>query len=436
MYVRAIETRTASPATGQVGAAPGGGANDGREASAKEFDPASFDPHDPAYLADPYPTYALFREHAPVAQVQPYGSWWVFRHADCMRALDERDVWVKNPPGGTPAPPGPFAMMAAFPESLFVTDPPFHARLRGLIEPGFTSAIEGADKLASELAEPLLKAAREQGKLELVSGYALPLPAHALFAILGIADGGPGAPIWNGLIAWQQAIATAHDITQPVLVRGLGATCSMALNSFFEGMLLSQGQRPESSQGLVGEMCRTLREAGLSPQQVQVCASDLLVAGYLSTTFMIGLGVRNLLLHPDQLRRLRENPALIGPAFEEMLRFDPGVHIVDRCAATETELGGHRFAPGDTISIVLGSAGRDADAYTAPDSFDIEREDARHMAFGWGIHECIGAPLARTVGPVAIELLLREFDELSLDGEPQWQTDPYLRAPTSLPLSV
>jgi cytochrome P450 len=437
MYVRAIDTATAHDKVAGTGALPGADAEQatGRaQASVQEFDPASFDPHDPAFLADPYPTYALFREHAPVHAVQPYDSWWVFRHADCVRALDEQDVWVKNPPGGAPAPEGPFAMMAAFPESLFFTDPPFHAGLRGLIEPGFTNAIEGADQLVRELAAPLLRDARERGSLELISEYALPLPARVLFAIMGIPDGGAGQPIWNGLIAWQQAIAAAHDITQPVLVRGLGATCSMALNSFFEGMLLSQGQDPQPSPGLVLDLCHTLRGAGLSAQHVQVCASDLLVAGYLSTTFIIGLGVRNLLLHPDQRQRLRENPTLIGSAFEEMLRFDPSVHIVERCAATATELGGRRFAPGESISVVLGSAGRDEAACPDPDRFDIRREPAGQMAFGWGIHQCIGAPLARTVGPVAIEMLLAEFDDLSLEGEPQWQTDPYLRALTSAPL--
>ena len=119
-----------------------------------------------------------------------------------------------------------------------------------------------------------------------------------------------------------------------------------------------------------------------------------------------------------------------------MLRFDPAVHIVDRCAATETELGGHRFAPGEAISLVLGSANRDPGVFPDPDRFDIERDAGGHLSFGRGIHECIGAPLSRTVGPVALELLLAQFDELALEGEPLWQTDPYLHALTSLPLRV
>jgi cytochrome P450 len=437
MYVRAIETETAGVTRRDAGSADAPAARaTAATADSRDFNPATFDPHDAAFLADPYPTYARFREQAPVHQVQPYGSCWVFRYADCVRALEEQDVWVKNPPGGAPTPEGPFGMMASFPPSLFFTDPPHHEGLRGLLEPGFTSAIENAGEIARELGAPLLRSARERGSLELVSDYALPLPAQVLFTIMGIPDGGVGQPIWNGLIAWQQAIASAHDITQPVLVRGLGATCSMALNSFFEGMLVAEGEQTQVPSGLCSEMSRALLDAGRSTQHVQVCASDLLVAGYLSTTFILGLGVRNLLLHPDQLQRLRANPELMGRAFEEMLRFDPCVHIVERCAACETDLGGRRFAPGETISVVLGSAGRDPDVCADPDRFDIEREPSPHIAFGRGIHHCIGAPLARIVGPIALELLLTEFDELALDGQPQWQTDPFLHALTTLPLRI
>jgi cytochrome P450 len=181
-------------------------------------------------------------------------------------------------------------------------------------------------------------------------------------------------------------------------------------------------------------MCSTFLDAGLSPQQVQVCASDLLVAGYLSTTFIIGLGVRNLLLHPRQLKKLRADPSLAHSALEEMLRFDGSVHIVDRCAGRQTELGGRKFAPGDKISVVIGSANRDPEGFPEPDRFDIERNETTHVAFGEGIHYCLGAPLARIVAPVALEALLAEFPELTLDALPQWQTDPYLRALTSLPL--
>jgi cytochrome P450 len=234
-------------------------------------------------------------------------------------------------------------------------------------------------------------------------------------------------------MSWQAAIVAAHDITQSAAVRGGGATCSMALNTFFEGLLLSDDATPGT--GLFAQICHAFTRAGLTPQQVQMCATDFLVAGYVSTTFLIGTGTRNLLLNPDQLAALREDPTLIDGAVKEMLRFDAPAQLVDRCAAADTELGGVAFRAGDRVTAVLGSADHDLEAFATPDQFLITRDADAHLSFGAGIHHCIGAPLVRIVAPIAFTMLLSEFPRLALDGLAQWQTDPYLRAVSSLPLS-
>jgi cytochrome P450 len=167
-----------------------------------------------------------------------------------------------------------------------------------------------------------------------------------------------------------------------------------------------------------------------------MCATDFLVAGYASTTFLIGTGTRNLLNNPDQLASLRADPTLISGAIEEMLRFDAPAQLVDRCAAVDTDLGGHHFKAGDRVTAVLGSADRDPRVFTTPDQFAINRGQQNHLSFGAGIHYCIGAPLVRLVGPVAFTMLLAAFPDLSIDGTSQWQTDPYLRAVSSLPLKL
>jgi cytochrome P450 len=396
---------------------------------ADAFDPTAFNPHDPAFLADPYPTYAAFRARVPICPVKPYGSDWLFTHADCEQVLKATDVWIKNAPGGRAGGYGPYEMMSSFPPGLFASDPPLHTQLRNILGPLFDQAIQDAPTIAGKIAEPLLNTARAHGRIELVSDYALPVPAGVLFTLLGIPND-PG--VWQGLITWQAAIAAAHDITQSAAVRGAGATCSMALNTFFEGMLLAGRGKPAN--GLFGEICAAFATAGLSTQEVQMCAIDFLVAGYLSTTFIIGTGTRNLLLNPDQLQALRDRPELIHGAVEEMLRFDAPAQLADRCAAVPTELGGRRYEPGAKVTAVLGSADRDAGAFTDPDRFLVERADEPHLSFGAGIHFCIGAPLVRLVAPVAIQMLLSAFPGLALDGVVQWQTDPYLRAVTSLPL--
>ena len=393
------------------------------------FDPNQFNPHDPTFLGDPYPTYASFREQAPIHTVMPYQSDWIFRYADCQQVLTATETWVKNSPTGSTPGYGPYEVMASFPPGLFGSDPPLHTHLRSILEPLFDQAIKVAPTLATQIGESLLATARQHGRIELISDYALPLPSSVLFTLLGIPKD-PG--VWSGLITWQAVIAAAHDITQSPAVRGSGATCSMALNSFFEGMLLRNRNQPPA--GLFAQICDAFTTAGLSPQQVQTVGSDFLVAGYLSTTFIIGTGIRNLLLNPDELQSLRDQPSLVGGAVEEMLRFDAPAQLADRYAAVATEIDGHQYEPGAKVTVVLGSGDHDPSVFTDPDKFLIARPDATHLSFGAGIHYCIGAPLVRLVAPVAIELLLTEFPQLSLDGVPQWQTDPYLRAVTNLPL--
>jgi cytochrome P450 len=400
-------------------------------AMANGWSPEEFNPHDPAFLADPYPTYKHFRDQAPIHRVGLYESDWMFRYADCEQVLTGTDTWIKNPPCGASPGPGPLRMMSSFPEGLFASDPPLHTLLRKILEPLFTQTIQSAPALAAKLATPLLDSAREHGRIELISDYALPLPAGVFFTLLGIPheDG-----VWEGLIEWQAAIAAAHDVTQSTIVRVTGATCSMALNSFFEGMLLKNRSAP--GDGLFGKICEAFSDAGLSPQEVQMCACDFLVAGYLSTTFIIGTGVRNLLLNPRELASLREGPQQIDTALEEMLRFDGPVQVIDRFAATDTEVGGRSYPKGSKVTAVVGAADHDPSVFDDPETFLIDRAGKRHLSFGAGIHACIGAPLVRLVGPVAINMLLAEFPGLAVDGLPQWQTDPYLRAVTNLPLRL
>jgi cytochrome P450 len=391
--------------------------------------PDQFDPHDPSFLADPYPTYASFRTQAPITPVKPYGCNWLFAYEHCKQVLDDEDVWVKHSPLGDPKPYGQFEVTSNFPPGLFASDPPLHTQLRGILEPLFDTAIEAAAEIARRIAEPLLAAAHQHGRMELISDYALRLPAGVLFTLLGIPDD-PG--VWGGLMSWQAAIVAAHDITQSAAVRGAGATCSMALNTFFEGLLLSDAT---PGTGLFGQICRAFKNAGLPPQQVQMCATDFLVAGYVSTTFLIGTGTRSLLLNPDQLAALREDSGLIDGAVKEMLRFDAPAQLVDRCAAVDTELGGVAFKAGDRVTAVLGSADHDPEVFDTPDQFLITRDADAHLSFGSGIHRCIGAPLVRIVAPIAFTMLLSEFPGLALDGLAQWGADPYLRAVSSLPLS-
>jgi cytochrome P450 len=418
---------------------------------APAFDPSAFNPHDPAYSANPYPTYAQFRKNAPVFWVEPYNSYWVFRYEDAMRVFNDSDNF--GPAPGPPAPPGvndyiknriapppappaaPFDVLANLPEGLFFLDPPEHGHVRGLIEPLFLQSIQNATTVAAIAARQALVAAKQSGVIELYTSYALPMPAAVLMTAMGLPQRD-----WMGLGAWIGANVAGHDITQPVGVQAAGATSFMAINAYLN-MLMRGCPFGATKGGLLDLMMENATGPGkMDSAQVQTTTANLLIAGYLSTTFLIATGTYNL-LRTNQVDLLRQKPELLMNAINEMLRFDAPAQLVDRYVAKQSvTLGGRQLIEGDPVTVVLGSANHDESVFPDAETFDITRTfDPKwpHLGFGWGIHHCIGAPLVMGhTAPVAFQTLLDELPSFSLAGTPQWQTDPYLRSVSNLPLSI
>ncbi len=394
------------------------------------FDPTKFNPFDPAFLADPYPTYSSFREQAPVATVNltPDGknsAYWVFLDQDVRTVLNETEVFVKA--GRTVGSPVslPFGVLGVMPSGLFSSNPPEHTELRSTIEPLFMKAIANASTVAASVIDAQMQTVSATRRFELIQDFALPVPAGVLYNIHGFAGAG------MVLTGWITAIVGAHNAMSPIGVKAQGGTCAMALRSFFEGLIAVNAEQPVG--GLFGMMCDAVGH-GLTAEDVEASMADMTVAGYISTTFLIGSGIRALLNNPDQVQALRDDPTLMPAAIEEMMRFDAPAQLVDRVVTQPITLSGVQLKPGDKISAVLGSANRDPAVYKNPDQFDIRRADPSQVAFGGGIHYCIGAPLARITTPAAISALMT-LDDLRLNGTPQWQTDPYLRGLTSLPVA-
>jgi cytochrome P450 len=188
--------------------------------------------------------------------------------------------------------------------------------------------------------------------------------------------------------------------------------------------------------GLVAAMQGTGCARGMTDDEACASAVNLAVAGYLSTTFLIATGTLNLLQQQGAWQMLSENPDRLPMALEELLRFDAPAQLVDRYAAVDMELGGVVLKEGDLVTAVLGSANHDDDTFPNPDVLDLARNPVGHFTFGDGIHVCLGAPLARTVAPIAFKALLAAYPRLHLAGMPQWQTDPYLRSVSSLPVAI
>jgi cytochrome P450 len=369
-----------------------------------------------------------------------------------MRVFNDSDNF--GPAPGPPAPPGvndyvknriepppslapgPFDVLANMPLGLFFLDPPVHGTVRGLIEPSFGQAIAEASVVAAIAARQELVAAKQSGMIELYTSYALPMPAAVLLTVLGIPT-----QDWMGIGQWIGANVAGHDITQPAAVQAMGATCFMAINAYLQALTSGNGPVQPTSGGLLDLLARNaVGPDKLSTAQVQTSTGNLMIAGYLSTTFLIATGTYNL-LRTNQLELLRQQPSLLMNAINEMLRFDAPAQLVDRFVARQrVTLGGKQLIAGDPVTVILGSANHDETVFRDPEQFDITRTfDPKwpHLGFGWGIHRCIGAPLVMEhTAPVAFRTLLQELPSIRLAGTPQWQTDPYLRSVSNLPLDV
>jgi cytochrome P450 len=356
-------------------------------------------------------------------------AWWVFRDADVRQALESPAVFVKQ--AGPPAPPSsppamPLQMLSELPPGLLGSDPPRHDEVRAAVSPAFTSALSDAAAAAESIAAQCLQNVAHTRRFDLVQNVALPVPSSVLLHVLGLPP--THLPMLQN---WAQSAATAHNITQPAGVQVYGGLCSFAMRTYYDAMVtMWQGQ---SAPGMLGGVCQQIGKS-LQLHDVQAVMSDMLVAGYITTMYVISTGIMNLLQNPDQLAKLKATPALITGAVEEMLRHDSPAQMLDRVAASDTTLGGVAIKAGERVVLVLGSANRDEARWANPDAFDITRDNSDQIAFGDGIHTCIGAPLARITAPAAIKALLT-LDDLRIDGFPQWQPDPYLRGPVSLPVA-
>jgi cytochrome P450 len=392
-----------------------------------EWNPYAFDPHQPAFLNDPYPTYERFRAKAPAFYVSQYSSRWFFRHADCQQILDGTETFVKAKPGGAPPRPGPVGIMSVYPHGIFTSDPPRHTALRSQIEPPFMAALATARPMAEGYVTGILNKLGPTGYMELVTDYALPIPAFVLFDLVGIpAD----ELVRRGLLAWEIPIVRANDPTQTIRAQFEGATAVMALHHYLQGLL--RKYRLGGGPGLLGTLAQAIGPT-LTEEDVYASCVDFVVAGYLSTTWLIASAIQALVAHPSQLQELRDRPDKIDDALTEALRLEPPFQLIDRYVAQETTLCGIDLKVGDKVTAVVGAANHDPAVFPDPDDFDMDRGDTAQLAFGSGIHYCIGAPLARMVAPAMLAGLLR-LDDLAIDGYAQWGSDPFLRGMTNLPL--
>ena len=415
-----------------------------------------FDPRVPGFVADPYPAYARLRARDPLPFVEATGDWWALRHADCVRVLSE-ECFVKGPRTEPELPPA-FAHLPRLGASMLASDPPDHTRLRALVNRAFTPrVVEHLRPRIQAIAGTLLDAITARGRgrpgsarsgstcaaasdagsdagggsaLELMEDFAFPLPAIVIAEMLGV----PPADR-ERFQGWSRRVVQLLDGTQPEEVRRDGWRAHLELLDYFDRLI--RERRHGGPGNLIAELVAAEEDGDrLSADEVLRMCSLLLTAGHETTTHLIGVGTLTLLQHPAQWRLLREHPELAPSAVEELLRFSPPVQIDGRVAAVDVELGGRRIAAGQWVLTIIGAANRDPEVFAHPERLDLTRTRNPHLAFGRGIHFCLGAPLARLEAQIAFTELSRRLPALRLDAAagPQWGTNTVIRGLRSLPL--
>lgn len=396
----------------------------------------------PDFVKDPHPFYARLRENGPVhPALLADGSeaWLVVGYEEARRALAHPGLRKDAAVGGTAwrqrhlgAAEVPGSTLG---RHLLSVDPPDHTRLRRLVSKAFTPRrIETLRPRVQGITDDLLDALPASGRVDLVDALAYPLPTAVICEVLGVP-----LPDKERFRAWSEQIVT------PAGDRAPGA--HQATGEFVDYLReLIDTKRGRPADDLLSDLIQATDEDGdrLSAVELLSMAFLLLVAGHETTVNLIGNGMLALLTHPDQLAALRADPELLDGAVEEMLRYEgPLESATIRFTGEPVELGG-TVIPGDgqQVIIVLASAHRDGDQYDAPHTFDIRRagraaDGSQHLAFGHGIHFCLGAPLARMEGRIAVRSLLDRCPDLALDIDPdalQWRSGRLIRGIRHLPV--
>ncbi|MDP9364715.1 MAG: cytochrome P450 [Chloroflexota bacterium] len=392
-----------------------------------------------AFVADPYPVYDRLREEAPVYRSEAVGAWVLTRYDDVAatlkdpRRLSSRGrfsaVLDRLEPDERPR----FRPLEDhFAVGLLGSDPPDHTRLRGLINRAFTPrVVEALRPRVQQIVDGLLDAVRDRGGMDAIADFAYPLPATVIAELLGAPhDTLDEFKRWSdGILSFQGTGQTSPE-TLDRAQRDL-----LEMRAFLTELL--EHRRHAPADDLLSRMVAAEADGDkLSSAELLTTCVTLLTAGHETTTNLIGNGLLSLLRHPDQLRRLRDDPALMPTAVEEMLRFESPLQRNPRRVAEDLELGGQTLRRGDFVLQVLGAANHDPARFPDPHRFDVARQPNRHLAFGHGIHFCLGAPLARIEAPIALGALIERFPDLRLATDaPDWQPHGLLRALKALPVA-
>lgn len=365
------------------------------------------------FLLDPYPAYRALREQAPVFYDAERRRWLLTRHDDVFNALrDDEHFTAQQEMAGS-----------VQPASMLVSDPPQHTRLRNLVSKAFTPrAVRSYAPMIERLVEDLLAELRSGEEVDIIARFAYPLPITVIAEMMGVAQ--DRRDFFHEV---SSAIAVSlGPITDPVVARRAGEAGGR-LSAYFSELIAERERQPRDD--LVTALLQA-EEAGdlLSRRELISMLTLLLIGGHETTVNLIANALLAMLRNPDQFALFRDTPGLERQGVEEFLRYDSPVQYTGRMTRTPVEIGGVAIPAGAHVRMILAAANRDPAIWREPDRLDIERELHPNIAFGMGIHTCLGAPLARLEAEIAIPALVRRFPKMQLAGRPlRYRTASVLR---------
>jgi cytochrome P450 len=401
-----------------------------------------YDPRRPQEIADPFPTFARLRAADPLHWSNVLGGWVLTRYRDVRAALFDRRLSADRitPFRDHLAPQQQAAMrdaLATLGLWAVFNDPPEHTRRRGLLNKAFTPrAVAALRPTVEAIVGRLVDAVAAREHFDLIADFAYPLPATVIAGMIGV----PASDLerfkrWSDDIAAFVGSALATPDKRQRAERGM-----RDMTDYFRTMVADHRAHPRDD--ILGGLIAAEDEGKrLSEEEIVASSILLLFAGHETTTNLIGNGLLALLRHPAELALLRERPALIGSAVEEMLRYDGPTQAMTRIALEDVVFSDAAGEPrtvrrGDRLFLLLNAANRDPEIFAEPERFRVARDDNRHLAFGYGPHFCLGAPLARLEAAIGVAALIDRLPRLALaEPNPVWSDSFALRGVSRLQVS-
>ena len=389
-----------------------------------------YNPFSAAMARNPYPIYAELRARAPVHRNRLLDAWVLSRHADVDAVLRDFRRFSNDQRKRDPVRRRRSTLpQIPYPTILFL-DPPDHTRLRALVNKAFTpKAVADLEPRIRRMTRTLLDAAADPNGFDLMETLANPLPVMVIADMLGV-------PVEDRAQFREWSNRRAR-ILEPTVSRRefrIAEEASKSLDTYFLSIIKARRIVPRDD--IISALIQ-VEEAGdrLTEGEMLGLLRLLLVAGNETTTNLIGNGMLALLRHPEQLGALREDPGRIPAAVEELLRFDSPVQASLRLVLEDCEVNGIPLRRDDNVLLLNGAANHDPAVFDHPERLDIGRRENNHVAFGRGIHFCLGAPLARLEGRIAIEVLLERYPSLRLMSDrPAFRNSIVLRGLKALPV--